>query len=135
MAVGGRLAVSVLLDTHVFFWWVTDSTRLSAAHRALFETQDEPVYVSAVSGWKIAIKVKLGKWSGAERLVPGLEGLVRRSGLQPLDLTLAQAEVAGSLDLVHRDPFDRLLAAQALDLGIPIATIDSAMALLGCRVV
>jgi PIN domain nuclease of toxin-antitoxin system len=135
MAVGRDLAVSVLLDTHIFFWWVTDPDRLPAAHRPLFADRSSPIFVSAVTGWEIGIKVKLGKWPDAAQLVPGLDDLVRRSGLQALDVTLAQAERAGSLDLVHRDPFDRLLAAQAIDLGIPIATVDRAIASLGCAVV
>lgn len=126
--------MSALLDTHVFVWWVTDSPRLSAAHRAMIEDQDEPAYVSAVTGWEIAIKVKLGKWADAAPLLPELSGLVARAGLQPLELTLAQAERAGSLPLVHRDPFDRLLAAQALDLDAVVATVDPAFAMLGCRV-
>ena len=88
-----------------------------------------------MTGWEIAIKVKIGKWPDATRLVPGLTDLVRRSGFQTLDLTLHQAELAGSLDLVHRDPFDRLLAAQAIDLAIPIATVGTALSRLGCRVV
>ena len=134
MALGRGLSVSVLLDTHVFYWWVTDSPRLSPIHRALFEAPAQPVYVSAVTGWEIAIKVRLGKWSDAGQLLPDLSGLVVRSGLQPLDLTLAQAELAGTLPLVHRDPFDRLLAAQAIELGIPIATVDSNLAQLGCSV-
>jgi PIN domain nuclease of toxin-antitoxin system len=125
----------MLLDTHVFYWWVTDSARLMPAHRALIALRQEPIFVSAVSGWEIAIKVKIGKWPDAAALLPGLTKLVLDSGLQALDLTLAQSELAGSLDLVHRDPFDRLLAAQAIDLGIPIATVDTALSRLGCQVV
>lgn len=135
MAVGWDIAMSVLLGTHVFVWLVTSDPELSGTHRALFDKRDEPIYVSAVTGWEIAITVKLGKWAGAANLLPDLDGLVRRSGLQPLDLSFAQAERAGSLELAHRDPFDRLLAAQAQDLDIPIATVDAALALLGCKVV
>lgn len=127
--------MSVLLDTHIFFWWVTDSLLFPAHYRSIFDRQDETIYVSAVSAWEIAIKVRLGKWSGAAHLVPGLEKLVHDSGLQPLDVSIKQAELAGSLDHMHRDPFDRLLAAQALDLGIPIATVDPALARLGCQIV
>ena len=127
--------MTALLDTHVFVWWVTASPNLSQTHRALLDDRSAPVYVSAVTGWEIAIKVKLGKWAGAAALLPGLAGLVQRSGLQSLDLSIAQAERAGSLDLVHRDPFDRMLAAQALDLDIPLATVDVDLARLGCKIV
>lgn len=127
--------MAVLLDTHVAFWAIRGSPLLSPVHRRLIEDQTQPVYVSAVTGWEIAIKVKLGKWPEARSLVPNLTAIVMRDGFQPLDLTLAQAERAGSLDLAHRDPFDRMLAAQALDLDIPIATVDPVLAQFGCRVV
>ena len=127
--------MSALLDTHVFVWWVTSSTRLSEAHRQLFADRDEPVFVSAVTAWEIAITVKFGKWTEAAALLPDIAGLIERSGLQQLHLTTAQAERAGSLELVHRDPFDRMLAAQALDLDIPLATVDPDLAKLGCKIV
>ena len=127
--------MALLLDTHVAFWVIRGSPLLSPVHRRLIEDRSQPVFISAVTGWEIAIKVKLGKWPEAASLVPNLTTIVARDGFQTLDLTLAQAERAGSLDLIHRDPFDRMLAAQALDLDIPIATVDPALALLGCRVV
>jgi len=119
----------------VFFWWITDDARLEARHRQAIEARSEIIYVSAISGWEIGIKVKLGKWPEAAVLLPGLSEKVRDEGFEVLDLTLAQAERAGQLDLIHRDPFDRLLAAQSLVLGLPIATVDSAMSLFGCSVI
>jgi PIN domain nuclease of toxin-antitoxin system len=103
-------------------------------HRQVIRARDETIYVSAVSGWEIAIKVRLGKWPEAAVLLPGLSEKVRAEGFEVLDLTLAQAEKAGLLDLIHKDPFDRLLAAQSLVVGAPIATVDPAIALLGCAV-
>jgi PIN domain nuclease of toxin-antitoxin system len=119
----------------MFVWWVTQSPRLTASHRQWLDNRNAAAFVSAATGWEIAIKVKLGKWSEAAPLVPDIAGLVLRSGLQLLDVTMAQAERAGSLDLVHRDPFDRLLAAQALSLDIPILTVDPVFAGLGCKVI
>jgi PIN domain nuclease of toxin-antitoxin system len=127
--------VSFILDTHVFFWWITDDARLQTRHRQAIEARNEDIYVSAVTGWEIGIKVKLGKWPEAAVLVPGLTGKVQDEGFEILDLTLAQAERAGLMELVHKDPFDRLIAAQSLVLGFPVATNDAAMPLLGCRVV
>jgi PIN domain nuclease of toxin-antitoxin system len=127
--------MAVLLDTHIIFWALRDAASLSRVHRSLIADRTRPIYVSAVTGWEIAIKVKLGKWPEAASLVPNLTPIILRDGYQPLDITLTQPERAGSLELVHRDPFDRLLAAQALDLGIPIATVDPAMATLGCRTI
>ena len=125
--------MSFILDTHVFFWWITDHSRLESQHRQLIEARGETIYVSAVTGWEIGIKVKLGKCAAV--LLPGLSEKVLDEGFEVLDLTLAQAERAGQLDLIHKDPFDRLLAAQSLLLDVPIATVDPALAMLGCNVI
>jgi PIN domain nuclease of toxin-antitoxin system len=108
---------------------------LDPRHRALIEDDDNEVYVSAVTGWEISIKVKLGKWPEAAPLLPDLESKVLAAGFEILPLTLPQAERAGQLDLAHRDPFDRMLAAQAIDLGIGLATGDPSIAALGCAIV
>ena len=135
MTIGGEQQLSVLLDTHVFLWWITGATRLSAQHRRLIVAPEQTVYVSAVTGWEIALKVKLGKWPDAAALVPELETAIAAEGLEILDVTLSQAKRAGSLELIHRDPFARLLVAQSMSLGIPIATVDPALKLLGAVVV
>ena len=127
--------MSLLLDTHVFFWWITEDSRLSVAHSNALAQKGSTVYVSAVSAWEIATKVKLGKWPEAAVLVPDLTAKIMSCGFQCLDITLAQAEYAGSLPLVHKDPFDRFLAAQSLMLNVPIATVDPAFQLFGCKVV
>jgi PIN domain nuclease of toxin-antitoxin system len=125
----------VLLDTHIFFWFVSKPSRLSVTHQALIADRTRPMFVSAVSAWEISVKVKLGKWPEAVALLPSMRASVVRAGLQTLDITFEQAELAGSLDLIHRDPFDRLLAAQALSLDLPIVTVDPALQRLGCKVV
>ncbi len=127
--------MTLILDTHVFFWWVTGSDSLPARHRALLESSEETIYVSAVSGWEIAVKVKIGKWPDAAALIPKLEQAIADEGLERLDLSMSQAKLAGSLELIHRDPFDRLLAAQSILLQIPIATVDPALKRLGAEVV
>ena len=127
--------MALLLDTHVFFWWITGSDKLSNAHRQLIAAKNETVLISAVTGWELALKVKIGKWPDAAALLPDLESSIKAEGFEILDLTLDQAKLAGSLELVHRDPFDRLLAAQAISRGIPIATVDPALKLLGATIV
>lgn len=122
-----------ILDTYTLFWWLTDSTSLPAHHRELILDRHNEILVSAVSGWEISIKVTLGKWPEASVLLPDLATKVIDEGFAILDLSLAQAERAGMLNLVHRDPFDRMLAAQSLDLDCPILTIDAALRGLGCR--
>ncbi len=126
--------MALILDTHVFWWLIAEPSKLVERHRQAIDDRSQPVYVSAVTGWEISIKVKLGKWPQAKPLLPGLATVIADAGLQQLDITLAQAEMAGSLDLIHRDPFDRMLAAQALVLGVPIATVDPKIALFGCAV-
>jgi PIN domain nuclease of toxin-antitoxin system len=127
--------MGLLLDSHIFYWFLINSHRLAQGHRAEIADRTRPVFVSAVSAWEIAIKVKLGKWPEAAVLLPDLSSKVVAAGFEMLPISFAQAERAGSLELLHRDPFDRLLAAQALDLGIAIATVDPAMARFGCRVI
>jgi PIN domain nuclease of toxin-antitoxin system len=119
----------------VLFWCLADDGQLSAHHRDLILNKAEASYVSAVSGWEIAVKVKLNKWPEASVLLPGLADKIRAAGFELLPLTLSQAERGGLLELVHRDPFDRLLAAQALELDLTVATVDPALARLGCKVI
>jgi PIN domain nuclease of toxin-antitoxin system len=126
--------VKFLLDTHILYWWITGERPLSATHLSLINANNT-VYVSAVTGWEIAIKVKLGKWPGAEPILATLEQTLKHEGFDILDLTMSQAKLAGSLDLIHRDPFDRMLAAQALDLDLTLLTVDTALASLGCKTV
>jgi PIN domain nuclease of toxin-antitoxin system len=81
--------------------------------------------VSAASCWEIAIKVRSGKWSEAAGLVPGFADVLDRARLTPLAVTISHAERAGLLNIAHRDPFDRLLAAQALEEDLVLASIGS----------
>ncbi len=111
-----------------------DSPQLRKLHRELLIAEQGPVFVSAVTGWEISAKVRLGKWPEAAPLLPGLGRVVEQAGMQLLSLSLPQAERAGSFDVDHRDPFDRLLAAQALDQGLTLLTVDPAFELFGCRI-
>lgn len=134
MVIRRDFAVSALLDTHIFVWWLTEPGKLTPSQFQAIENRVEPVYVSAIVGWEIAITVNLGKWLAAAGLLPDLTGIVLKSGLQPLDVSIAHAERAGLLPLTHRDPFDRLLAAQALELDLTVLTVDQAFTALGCRI-
>ena len=125
--------MSLILDTHVFFWWITDDPRLESRHREAITNSSNVIHVSAVSGWEIGIKVKLGKWPEAAVLLPDLTSKVRAEGFFTLDLTLSQSEAAGALELGHKDQFDRLIAAQSLELQWTVATVDTAFGRLGCK--
>ncbi len=115
----------LLLDTHAFAWWALGDRRLSrVASDAIRE--DPGIYVSAVVAWEISGKVRLGKWPEATILAERFFDTVSHYGMMPLPITLQHAHLAGSLTGAHRDPFDRMLAAQAIVEGIPLVTADPA---------
>jgi PIN domain nuclease of toxin-antitoxin system len=116
--------VRLLLDTHVLIWWSIDDSRLSKRARSLILEANE-VLISAASAWEIATKVRLGKleWTPS---AGNVGDYVRAQGFRPLPIQLEHAERAGALPGAHRDPFDRMLIAQALIEGVPIATTDEA---------
>jgi PIN domain nuclease of toxin-antitoxin system len=118
----------LLLDTHALVWWWTDDARLPAAARAAIAAPENTVLVSAASAWEIATKYRLGKWTEVAPLLEGFETLLRRSRFTPLAVTLGQAQAAGRLPGPHRDPFDRMLIAQARDQGAPVVSGDPVFA-------
>ena len=101
----------LLLDTHALLWWLAGSAQLSTAAREAVESNDS--YVSAASAWEISTKARLGKLPGAAHLAFGFADQVRREGFLALPISLQHAERAGNLPGHHRDPFDRMLIAQA----------------------
>ena len=116
-----------LLDTHAFLWWVIDSPELSQSVRSVMGDSTNELYLSAASGWEIAIKTKLGRLEIAgdpEKLIPEQMVLNAISGLP---VQMSHALHVFQLPDLHRDPFDRILIAQARLEEIPIITIDSAI--------
>ncbi|MGW5670020.1 type II toxin-antitoxin system VapC family toxin [Micromonospora sp. NPDC003776] len=111
--------MSLLLDTHVVLWWLTDDQTLSADLKDLIDTQPE-VYLSAVTVWEVAIKQALGKLSGP----PDLAARVAHAGLRELPIRHDHAVEAGQLPPIHRDPFDRMLVAQTRIEGLTLVTRD-----------
>ena len=118
----------LLLDTHALVWWWTDDARLPAAARAAIAAPENTVLVSAASAWEIATKYRLGKCAEVAPLLEEFETLLRRSRFAPLAVTLGQAQAAGALPGAHRDPFDRMLIAQARDQGAPVVSGDPVFA-------
>ena len=106
--------MKVLLDTHALIWWSSNDPRLSMVARELIQNPDTQVLVSAASAWEIATKARLGKLHGVQRLLSDFDALLAADGFTHLPITHQHALLAGSFDLAHRDPFDRMLAAQAL---------------------
>lgn len=123
----------LLLDTHVFLWWVTDDERLSAAARQAIADPDNEVFVSAASAWEIATKQRLGKLEGVPQVIERYGELVAADGFQHLAVDPRHALRAGGYAVDHRDPFDRVLAAQGEIEGLPLVTRDPAFALFGAR--
>ena len=103
----------LLLDTHAFLWWLEGNRQLSRKARSAIGDPTAAVFVSAASAWEIATKFRLGKLSGAAAIVNDIAGAVASQAFSPLAITLAHAQRAGLLPGAHRDPFDRMLIAQA----------------------
>lgn len=110
----------VLLDTHALIWSLEDSPRLSATARHLIEDPDNLVLASAASGWEIAIKKALGRLEAPDDLEAAIEG----AGFIKRAITFADVQRLGSLPAHHKDPFDRMLVAQALVEGVPLVSCD-----------
>lgn len=115
----------VLLDTHAFLWWLDGDRRLSRRARTVISDSRAVVLVSAASAWEISTKARLGKLPGAEAVADDIAGCVTSQDFDSLDITLLHAQRAGRLPGSHRDPFDRMLAAQAQIEDLPIVTSDA----------
>jgi PIN domain nuclease of toxin-antitoxin system len=104
----------ILLDTHAFLWWLAGDARLGVAARQAIGDDADEVYVSAASAWEITTKFRLGKLPSAALVAADVATQLDDQGFLPLPIRLAHAEQAGRLPGPHRDPFDRVLIAQAL---------------------
>jgi len=116
--------VILLLDAHALLWWLADDPTLSDEARAAIAAPANDVLVSAGTVWEIGIKRALGKLSAPDGLVDAIEA----SSLGSLPILATDAERAGRLPAHHRDPFDRMLVAQASRLDAVIVTRDAAFA-------
>ena len=114
----------MLLDTHTLIWWLLGSDELSERAFRTIETSDAAVWVSAASAWEIATKHRIGKLAEATDIATGLIDHIRTAGLEMMDITFEDANDGGRLPGPHRDPFDRLLIAQARRRGLPVITTD-----------
>jgi len=115
----------LLLDTHALIWWVGGDERMRRRDMIVDPANDK--YVSAVSAMEIATKFRLGKLPGAELLAHSFESAVQRQGFIELALTTTHGRVAGNLPGAHGDPFDRMLAAQAILEGMTLVSADAAL--------
>jgi PIN domain nuclease of toxin-antitoxin system len=115
--------MSLLLDTHTFLWFIDDSPRLSAQAKSQIES-DTKALVSIASLWEIAIKTSIGKLRLPQSFDPFITQQLALNAIELLPISVAHLAVLSTLPLHHRDPFDRLLAAQAFVEQIPIVSAD-----------
>lgn len=115
---------SLLLDTHALLWWLDGDERLSPGARAAMGDAANAVLVSAASAWEITTKHRLGKLPGAGEVARDVAGCLVAQGFEALPITLEDAERAGRLPGPRRDPFDRMLAAQALRADVEVVSND-----------
>jgi PIN domain nuclease of toxin-antitoxin system len=123
--------MKLLLDTHAALWWLVDDDRIGEEVVSLLADDSNQVLISAVVIWEVAINRSLGKLKAAEGLAPTLVD----AGAQPLSLTVAHAAAVEALPWVHRDPFDRLLVAQALTEDAAIVSRDAPLSQYGVTIV
>ena len=118
--------MTLLIDTHCWLWWLTEPEKLRAPAVALLNEAATKILLSAVSSWEIAIKYSLGKLDLPEPPEEFVAARLRRDRIQALAIEHSHALKTAGLPYHHRDPFDRLLVAQAMVLDIPIMTVDPA---------
>lgn len=116
--------MELLVDTHVLIWGMAQPDRLSTAAADALSDSDVAVLVSAASAWELATKVRIGKLPGGESLVLDYARNLERWLARELPVSSADALLAGTLSWTHRDPFDRMLVAQALRRGCALVSSD-----------
>ena len=121
----------LLLDTHILLWWLADNKALGKQARTLLSAPRNTIFVSAASTWEISIK----KARGLLEAPDDIESIIEDEGFEKLAITLFHGERAGALPPIHRDPFDRMLIAQAQAEGLEIISSDNEMPKYGIKVI
>jgi PIN domain nuclease of toxin-antitoxin system len=124
-----------LLDTHALLWWLFDDSRISTNAGEIVADPENEILVSSASAWEIATKHRLGRLSAANELVRDLTGWIERARFRELPIRLVHAQRAGSWPQSHRDPFDRMLAAQSAVEELPLISRDAVLATFGIRLI
>jgi PIN domain nuclease of toxin-antitoxin system len=127
--------MSLLLDTNAFLWWAAGSRKLSRTVIQMIEDQDTEVWVSAASAWEISTKVRIGKLPEGEWMAGQFRRILQSQTFRELPISVEHADLAGAIPSNHRDPFDRMLAAQCRIENLSIATNDDALKSLGVNAV
>lgn len=123
----------LLLDTHAFLWWIADSCRLSTRAYQAIADEGNDIAVSAASAWEIATKHRLGRLPSSDALASGIGAYIAGQGFDEMSISVDDASRAGALSRHHRDPFDRMLIAQALSRNLFLVSNESLFDLYGVR--
>ena len=126
--------MKLLLDTHVMLWWWTDDPRLSGTSRQAIADEGNQILVSAASAWEIATKFRLGKLPHAAQALDRFNELVAADGFEHLPISYLHSLKAGAYSNEHRDPFDRMLAAQADLEKAVLVTLDPVFSGFQCKI-
>lgn len=123
----------LLLDTHVFLWWVNDAPELSAKARAAIRKGQNECFLSVVSAWEMAIKASTGKLALSQSVERFIPEQLAANGFRLLEIDFRHAARVESLPFHHRDPFDRLLVAQAMSEKMTVISADAALSEYGIK--
>jgi len=118
--------MSYLIDTHILLWWIFDDPKLYTTCRDIIRNPNHRIFVSSASAWEIATKYRIGKLPEAKQLVEQYSQILNQGKFIELAITSAHALRAGSLPIAHKDPFDRMIIAQAELENFPVITCDEA---------
>ncbi len=127
--------MKILFDSHALVWYLAGDSRLSRKAREIADEADSQVFVSAVCAWEMAAKVNKGRWPEAAQIVNSLQEIILGRAFTALPITIEHARTAGFLAGLHRDPFDRMLAAQSQVEAIPLVSADPVFRSLGTSVI
>jgi PIN domain nuclease of toxin-antitoxin system len=125
----------ILFDSHALFWFLHGDSRLSSRARSLIDADGTINVASAVSAWEFANKFRLGKWPEIGAVADTFVQTMEAQGIEILPVSAEHARLAGLMPGDHRDPFDRMLAAQSELEDMPLVTADPAFRALGTKVV
>ena len=116
--------MKLLLDSHVFLWWLADSPKLSVRHREAIADKGSPILISAATIWELALKISIGKLRLDGLSAERLDEYIAPCGFAELPVSAAHAAATARLPAHHSDPFDRVLIAQAQIEGATLVTVD-----------
>jgi PIN domain nuclease of toxin-antitoxin system len=116
--------MKVLLDTHTFLWWITDDPKLSLRVRGIISDGENEIFISAATGWEIAIKSQIGRLKLPDEPQRFILEQLRINGMKSLPIEMRHALHISTLPIYHQDPFDRILIAQAQMEDLPVLSAD-----------